>query len=730
MLSKIDYKINSNLEQEKKLTEIYLGYEPTEVIFSKVEYMASCTEAIDFTLFDKTICGLLAVEETLSLEEIGRILGLNVIDIPEIKKYKDNAEYEILKDALQSLLDYEMIESEDIYFSQCRLTPLGREYYKRGKKFIIHENKSFNLYFDHTTQNNVKARENFEFCKGEIIGDFESEFNYQDENFLKTFAEYQIPEIFDPKKMNSFTNPMTMRIDNFKRIFYKAIFLDIITGELKSQIIDPKTFKVHEFFTKNLCANSNQNDLYSVINKYSLNKTVSNESKLVLNFIDWQDKIDQLFLKNKVDDIFPVTKKLIVESPFIELTMFFNHFDLITENSINEIWLFIKDLSSDFLDVLKGIIQSTPEKKFFLVAIDNEASSSFQKSTFANPEHYSNCYVLLQNEVKEFKAVFKSNENNWFVCKEDKFNLPIRVENNQLSVRKGFISKNIIDTDLEQRYLRNYRIQIAKEYLPFIHSKIEQYFKDLDLEKETRLSKISEIENKVDWFSSFDGINEIQSFLIPLMEKQNEAIEIIKKNRVADLNRYIGGLQLKIESLENPNDIIIESYRERILRKKDDCLIEEFPLFDALEMQLEKMKVDYELLKKRRSIIIDTNILVKDPNIMSVLGHNHTIVFSAKVIDELDKLKGRKETKASAKLAIRNIRRISKNRNVKFERSQVKNLPIDFEKSSPDNMILSVALRYKHKNPLLLTNDHGMSLKARVLEIPTKSDNELKEVFA
>jgi rRNA-processing protein FCF1 len=46
-------------------------------------------------------------------------------------------------------------------------------------------------------------------------------------------------------------------------------------------------------------------------------------------------------------------------------------------------------------------------------------------------------------------------------------------------------------------------------------------------------------------------------------------------------------------------------------------------------------------------------------------------------------------------------------------------LPYDFNKKSPDNFILSVALRYKSENPIMLTSDNGLQIKAKGLGITT-----------
>ena len=50
-----------------------------------------------------------------------------------------------------------------------------------------------------------------------------------------------------------------------------------------------------------------------------------------------------------------------------------------------------------------------------------------------------------------------------------------------------------------------------------------------------------------------------------------------------------------------------------------------------------------------------------------------------------------------------------------------KALDVKRTNQSPDNMILSVALKYKDENPILLTSDNGLQIKAKGLQIPVIS---------
>ena len=136
--------------------------------------------------------------------------------------------------------------------------------------------------------------------------------------------------------------------------------------------------------------------------------------------------------------------------------------------------------------------------------------------------------------------------------------------------------------------------------------------------------------------------------------------------------------------------------------------------------------VDLEKFKPKKKAlshfyIIDTNVFVEYPNICDKIGADNQILLSAKVVDELDKLKITlgESGKRNVENALRNINRALDSSNVSFEVANTQLLPIDFNKRSPDNLILSVALRYKDENPILLTSDNGLQVKAKGLKIKT-----------
>ena len=126
---------------------------------------------------------------------------------------------------------------------------------------------------------------------------------------------------------------------------------------------------------------------------------------------------------------------------------------------------------------------------------------------------------------------------------------------------------------------------------------------------------------------------------------------------------------------------------------------------------------------KKNIYIIDTNVFVNCPDIISKIDEQYMVVLSAKVIDELDKLKIKlsSEEKRNVESALRNINKALDKPNVRMELSDLSLLPSDFDRRSPDNNILTVALKFKDENPILLTSDNGLQVKAKGLNMKTIS---------
>ena len=130
-----------------------------------------------------------------------------------------------------------------------------------------------------------------------------------------------------------------------------------------------------------------------------------------------------------------------------------------------------------------------------------------------------------------------------------------------------------------------------------------------------------------------------------------------------------------------------------------------------------------EIVEDKENIyIIDTNVFVNCPDIISRIGNKYKIVVPAKVLEELDKLK------LKVDIDKKNLNEAAKNINTAFvkhysqmEEADLSLLPKGFDRHNPDCMILSVALKYKNDNPILLTSDNMLQSRASGLGITTIS---------
>jgi|TARA_R110001592_G_scaffold90485_2_gene266003 DNA replication ATP-dependent helicase Dna2 len=124
---------------------------------------------------------------------------------------------------------------------------------------------------------------------------------------------------------------------------------------------------------------------------------------------------------------------------------------------------------------------------------------------------------------------------------------------------------------------------------------------------------------------------------------------------------------------------------------------------------------------KENFYIIDTNVFVDYPDIISKINREYPVILSAKVIDELDNLKSKLDNdgKRNVQKALKSINGHLDTRDIRMEISDISLLPVDFDKRSPDNQILTVALKFKSENPILLTSDNGLQIKAKGLKITT-----------
>ena len=174
--------------------------------------------------------------------------------------------------------------------------------------------------------------------------------------------------------------------------------------------------------------------------------------------------------------------------------------------------------------------------------------------------------------------------------------------------------------------------------------------------------------------------------------------------------------------------------RKYLLKSQDDKFVEfnnvktissgniSVNVLDKIDLSKFEKKRKEIVEGKENIYIIDTNVSVHCPNIIGKIGHKYKIVVPAKVLEELDKLKLKESIdKKALSDAARNINIAFTKHFSKMEDADVSLLPVGFDKKNPDCQILSVALKYKGENPIVLTSDNILQTRANGLGITTIS---------
>lgn len=724
-MNNIDYNIFKAIEQDKKLTEIYVGYTPFDWFFTKAKYSATCTEAVEFTLFDKTICGLLNIENSLSFEEIGEILGFNVTDNPSQKKYKDFAEYEILKDALQSLEEFEMITTGDNSFSYCQLTDIGKEYFQKGKKFKVHTNKRFELYFDNTNNDHSKAKDNFEFLKSVNTEEnsINSRINYEDEQLLKSFSENQIPEIYNVEKMNSFKDSVLIEKEHKSTTLYAVFLVDAISGKYRTLVYEEYSKTINDYFSTYLRKNKETADnlFFQVLQKYSFySNPISDDFLYREELIKSQKEIERVIAEDK--NISEEIANNINQLKFIEPFMFIDRLDTIIKNSENEVWLMFNKVSKLLIETLSKVIKNINDKYLFIYLPINDDLETELEEFKSKVSESLNSYLII-GHINEFNVITE-NSSITSIYKKEIF----PVEINKKSIKYQFVKK-YSNVEINE-YINTFRQDFADEYVENISNDIDSLIAEKINSADLSNYYIKEIENIDFKIRPFYNLTEHDLILSEIKENKLALVSAVKNAKNKKIESFISSMLGELKNLELSDERKFKTLKERTNKEKEKFEELESSLFLELEKKFLLKEKEFELIKKRKSIIIDTNILIEEPKIIDVIGPLQNIVFSKKVIDELDNKKRDYKIKDKAQQAIKEILKHQKDKYIYFEESNTSNLSNDYDEDSPDNKILSVAIKYKRKNPIILTKDKGLMLKAEIEGIPAKNIEELSRLLS
>lgn len=711
MRNELDIEIYKVLSEQINASEIYLGHTEYDFVYTKTDYQATCTEAFPFNPFDKVICEILQVEENLSFHELGNILGMNVGSPEDGKALKDSAEYEILMEALQSLSEFSMIEGGDIYFSRCRLTDIGKEYAAKKHKFRKKSNKPFTIYFDRTTGNHKHARTNYEFADGKLLKDDQGlpELNGFD---LKEIASVQVPEIYNPQKLFSFTDEVVCSTNDYCITYDVAVTFDLHEAKYQFYCYDRNNKQVHVHFSKWI---AEQDAVKTVIieNLTVDNGEISNQS------IDAYPPLKASIPKQKLS----ASIKLIAASDLLDQYFVLNYLKHFFEPAQKvDLYLCLPILSESLYGSIADLVQESkhPDSRYFIVfpkAINASLNKGVQQ-LLSLATGVNNLYIM-QQEVKSFVFVVKMESDSFYIEFKDSVLNSISLD---IAKRVAFDDRaNTIENYLLSSFSNQFALSLCSDANDLINSDME-----IPVTKEL-LDSLAVIEFKLLPFSEIGEQSKTVCMTL-------ELIGNFKEQRIKLLNEKISrSIEELVTSIPEVNELKNLSQLRKELSELERQLIEAETAMqselDNAKVLLDKKQAEIEEQKRIYSFVIDTNILLEDPEVILRVDKKHSIIIAAKVLDELDKFKMDKNLSAIVSRAVKLIQQ-DKNRNIRHSKGRPKLLPPDLNQKTPDNLILSVAIQYQNNHGVLVTSDNLLAVKAKnVLDLTVMNLQEFKTKF-
>jgi rRNA-processing protein FCF1 len=353
-------------------------------------------------------------------------------------------------------------------------------------------------------------------------------------------------------------------------------------------------------------------------------------------------------------------------------------------------------------------------------------------------------------------------------------------------MRKMYLFRNILLTKVKKYKIINLgifknSIKTMEDNMEDIQTQLqEEYLKSLEqLEEgglyEGTIIKITQDQVYIDIGNNIEGKIPISEFSqIPnigdtvsviLFAKENKYGEVIISKQKADIKIFWKNLH---ESFKNKNAIKSIIEREvnggyivnlgygvhaflpaKNLNIGDEYFVFVESLYSNGKINI-NVKIDHDYLLKEREkkfddnailwnniikekenckYIFDTNILMNYPELLLVIANdkNKIVVIPYDVLEELDGLKNDDNENKSfhARTSLRIINEVKSK--IKFESPEPELLPQGLNRRKTDNLILSIAIKLKCENIILITNDIGIKVKSEPLSIKIwDPENEIK----
>ena len=580
----LELKIIESASKEKKLIERIIGFTEFDWHYTVAKFKGTCSQPVDFNLFDEVLCDLLLTEQ-MSAEQIGNILGFDI--------QKDPAENDILLKAIKDLKADKMLDGDE---SILWLTDVGIEYAKNGVKFSTFT-RNFDLYVDNIGVAKEKVKEIFSNLKSEKQATFNKDFLPKNNEEVKPLAELQAPEIHFPKKNFLLQECTPTRAEGYKAKVWVVLLENFRDSTMRAVVYDEKQNKVIDALSEALDKQDEiKAELLERLVKVDDEIEFTNEEKqkeqveIEQALIHKQEEIDEAINNQDTTKIKEIQKE--VES----IKRHFNSLEF--EVELKKLF----DTTSDTILIQSPWVRDFAFKNRVPFIKDYLRKGGRVYIAFSENESFGG-EDMVQEESKKLLAELDKNlnfyccelpafhyKNVWLVKKDNKnsyysgsYNiLSFFVHQNMKNVRQEKMTRMDWDSELEEQYF-----EVFKKFgLKYINSAIED-FNTLCNNPPTKidrdyLQKLRTVDNsKLKPFKGI-GVEEFDDALASLENTKTENLNYYRKiffeNEIERFEKQANELSQKPISID----------RKKNLQKEFEKVRDEF--VELLDLQMNKAK--------------------------------------------------------------------------------------------------------------------------------------------
>ncbi len=188
METTVELRIAKAIASVKRTSERVIGITNIDYTYARLTYNGTTVRPEPITPLERAVVGIIDIDSDASLEKVGKILGLDIVH--------DNAEKDMLLEAINKMKGYGMLEGDESYFS---LTEKGKVFAKEGERPVTYT-KDFTISYDDKHPDYLYLDADFSFSKltNETIP-ISSTPALNDIYTIKSFAEMQAPSVQNEK---------------------------------------------------------------------------------------------------------------------------------------------------------------------------------------------------------------------------------------------------------------------------------------------------------------------------------------------------------------------------------------------------------------------------------------------------------------------------------------------------------------------------------------------------